>query len=73
MKLRTLTAPLLVALLLLSLPLSTLRATAADDWTVVFEDDFAGAGLPSSTGWDVIAGTGYPGGPQNGFGTRSRP
>jgi hypothetical protein len=69
MKLRTLTAPLLVALLLLSLPLSTLRATAADDWTVVFEDDFAGAGLPSSTGWDVIAGTGYPGGPQNGFGT----
>ena len=69
MKLRTITAALLVALLLLSLPLSTLRATAADDWTVVFQDDFAGAGLPSATGWDVIAGTGYPGGPQNGFGT----
>ena len=68
MKLRTITAALLVALLLVSLPPSTLRATAADDWTVVFQDDFTGIGLPS-TGWDVIAGTGYPGGPQNGFGT----
>ncbi|HEY5980122.1 MAG TPA: carbohydrate-binding protein [Microlunatus sp.] len=69
MLVRTIIAPLLLALLLLSLPLTTLRATAADDWTVVFEDDFAGTGLPSATGWDVIAGTGYPGGPQNGFGT----
>ncbi|HEU4545303.1 MAG TPA: hypothetical protein VFR88_03330, partial [Microlunatus sp.] len=69
MKLRTITAPLLLALLLLALPFATPQATAADDWTVVFEDDFAGTGLPSASGWDVIEGTGYPGGPQNGFGT----
>ena len=69
MSLRPITAALLMALLLLSLPPTTLRAAAADDWTVVFQDDFDGAGLPSTTGWDVTAGTGYPGGPQNGFGT----
>ncbi len=69
MKLRIITAPLLVALLLLTFPATTPQAAAADDWTVVFEDDFSGTGLPSATGWDVIEGTGYPGGPQNGFGT----
>jgi carbohydrate binding protein with CBM6 domain len=69
MKLRTITAPLLLALLLLALPFASPTATAADDWTVVFEDDFTGTGLPSAARWDVIEGTGYPGGPQNGFGT----
>jgi hypothetical protein len=54
---------------MLTFTLVTVPAAAADDWTVVFEDDFTGSGLPSSTGWDVIEGTGYPGGPQNGFGT----
>jgi Carbohydrate binding module (family 6)/Glycosyl hydrolases family 16 len=62
-------APILLGLLILSLSLTTIRAAAADDWTVVFEDDFTGTGLPSTAAWDVIEGTGYPGGPQNGFGT----
>ncbi len=69
MKLRQIAAPLMLGLLVVLLPVITLRATAADDWTVVFEDDFSGTGLPSAAGWDVIEGTGYPGGPQNGFGT----
>lgn len=69
MKLRKILAPILLALLILSLPLTALQAAAADEWTVVFEDDFTGSGLPSAAGWDIIEGTGYPGGPQNGFGT----
>jgi hypothetical protein len=69
MKLRTFIAPCVLALLFLSFPFGSLRAAAADTWTTVFEDDFSGSGLPSAAGWDVIEGTGYPGGPQNGFGT----
>jgi hypothetical protein len=59
----------MLGLLIVCLPLIPLRATATDEWTVVFEDDFSGTGLPSAAGWDVVEGTGYPGGPQNGFGT----
>lgn len=71
MKLRKIAGPLALGLLVVLLPLIALRATASetDEWTVVFEDHFSGAGLPSAAGWDVIEGTGYPGGPQNGFGT----
>jgi beta-glucanase (GH16 family) len=57
-----------VAALALTASLAVLPASAADDWKIAFNDDFSGSGLPGA-GWLIDEGTGYPGGPQNGFGT----
>lgn len=40
----------------------------AEDFKVAWADEFNGSGAPGSE-WLVDLGTGYPGGPQNGFGT----
>src|SRR4051794_15378833 len=57
-----------VAALALTASVAALPAAAADDWSVAFNDDFNGSGLPGAP-WLIDEGTGYPGGPQNGFGT----
>ncbi|MFL6112837.1 MAG: 1,3-beta-glucanase, partial [Catenulispora sp.] len=43
---------------------------APTGWTQIFADDFTGAANSRVGGnWRYDTGTGYPGGPQNGFGT----
>ncbi|MET0694981.1 MAG: carbohydrate-binding protein, partial [Propionibacteriaceae bacterium] len=59
-----------LAIAALALTAAALSAAPAhsEDFKLSWGDEFSGTGLPGSD-WLVDEGTGYPGGPQNGFGT----